>query len=160
MAYAALSDMFTMTIPNRVSLILIAAFAGLALATGMAGSVMAMHGAAAALVFLVCFGLFAAGVMGGGDAKLLTAASLWFGLSADLLSFLLTTSVLGGLLTILILSLRTDRVQYLATRFDFTHRIATQQKGIPYGIAIGIAGLLSYPETPMMQQLITDLAAR
>ena len=46
LAYAAFSDMFTMTIPNRVSIILIVSFALIAPLTGMAWRVYAQHFAA------------------------------------------------------------------------------------------------------------------
>jgi len=50
MAFAAASDLFTMTISNRVSLALAAGFLALALASGMAPSDILMHLAAGATV--------------------------------------------------------------------------------------------------------------
>ncbi|MDE1990940.1 MAG: prepilin peptidase, partial [Rhizobiaceae bacterium] len=92
---AALSDLFTMTIPNRVSLILLGAFVVLAPLLGVPLPLIGMHFAAAAIVFFVCFALFAANVMGGGDAKLLAASALWFGFGPSLASFLIYVTCIG-----------------------------------------------------------------
>ena len=79
MAFAASSDLFTMTISNRLSLALAAGFVLLVLVTGMSLPAVGMHVAAAALVLVVAFGFFTQGWIGGGDAKLAAATSLWFG---------------------------------------------------------------------------------
>jgi prepilin peptidase CpaA len=70
MAFAAVSDLFTMTISNRVSLALAVGFAVLALLSGMGFSEILLHFGAGALVLVVAFGCFAMGWVGGGDAKL------------------------------------------------------------------------------------------
>src|SRR5207247_6284366 len=79
MAFAASSDLLTMTISNRVSLVLTGGFFALAVASGMGGIDMLMHLAAAAIVLVVSFICFARGWIGGGDAKLAAATALWFG---------------------------------------------------------------------------------
>ena len=50
--------------------------------------------------------MFAIGGMGGGDAKLIAASSLWMGFNFNLLGYLVISSVIGGVLTLLILSYR------------------------------------------------------
>ena len=101
MAFAASSDLLTMTISNRVSLLLAAGFCGLALATG--------HGCSAKLDFtrlpasrcwLIGFVFYTRGWIGGGDAKLAAATALWFGFD-HFYDFVLFASVLGGVLTLL-----------------------------------------------------------
>ena len=67
MAFAASSDLFTMTIANRVSLILVGGFVLLALLTGMSGHDMLIHAGVAAAVLVVAFGCFTCGWIGGGD---------------------------------------------------------------------------------------------
>ena len=61
MAFAASSDLLTMTISNRVSLILLGGFFALALATGMPLETVGMHVGAALLVFVIVFIFFARG---------------------------------------------------------------------------------------------------
>src|SRR5215475_8790967 len=88
MAFAASSDLLTMTISNRVSLILVGGFFALALITGLSMTDVLWHLAAAATVLLVAFGFFARGWIGGGDAKLAAATALWLGFD-HLLPYLL-----------------------------------------------------------------------
>src|ERR1700720_182114 len=80
MAFAASSDLLTMTIANRVSLILMAGFLLLAVLIGMSAADMLAHAGAAAAVLVVAFVCFTRGWIGGGDAKLAAATVLWFGL--------------------------------------------------------------------------------
>ena len=79
MAFAASSDLLTMTISNRLSLALAGSFFPLTIVIGMSLPAIGMHLAAAALVLAVCFGFFSMGWMGGGDAKLAAVTTLWFG---------------------------------------------------------------------------------
>src|SRR5690606_812697 len=102
MAYAAFSDLLTMRISNKLVLVTAAAFFVLALIAGLATVQIGWHVAAGALVLAVTFGMFAAGWIGGGDAKLAAAIGLWFGFDL-LLPFLLYASIYGGALTLLIL---------------------------------------------------------
>ena len=59
MAFAASSDLFTMTISNRVTLVLVAGFFALALFTGMNLDAVLWHVAAALAVLAVTFVFFA-----------------------------------------------------------------------------------------------------
>jgi prepilin peptidase CpaA len=103
MAFGAASDLLTMTIPNRLTLALAAAFLALAPFTGMDLATFGYHLAAAALVLAVAFTCFAFGWIGGGDAKLAAVIALWIGWS-NALDFMLLASLLGGGLTLLVLS--------------------------------------------------------
>lgn len=157
LAYAAFSDMFTMTIPNRVSIILIASFAVIAPFTGMAWGVYGQHFAAAALVFAVCFALFGFGLMGGGDAKLLTAVALWFGLNIHLFNFLVYVALFGGLLTVLIVLARTDRFALVVNRVGMFNHLTDPALGVPYGVAIGIAGFICFPATELARYALQQM---
>jgi len=68
MAFAAASDLFTMTISNRVSLLLAAGFLVLAVARGMGLHDMLLHVAAGMVVLTVAFVCFTMGWVGGGDS--------------------------------------------------------------------------------------------
>ncbi len=158
MAHAAVSDMMSMTIANRVSLLLVASFLVLAPMTGMPLPQIGNHVLALGVVLSVCFGFFAMGVMGGGDAKLMASTSLWFGFNLDLMTYLLVASALGGVLTIAILNFRRSNVTVVAGQVDFLRRIADPKEKIPYGIALGTAGLLLYPDTPLMLWALAQMA--
>ncbi|TCU18337.1 A24 family peptidase [Rhizobium sullae] len=149
LAIAACSDLLTMTIPNRVSLILIAAFLIIAPLAGMPLPDIGMHLLAAMIVFLACFALFALNVMGGGDAKLLSAASIWFGFNQSLLLFVVAVGLLGGLLTFLILLLRTQSNTILAIGLPVPNSLLLEKK-VPYGIAIAIGGFMAFPSSPIL----------
>ena len=146
MAFAAASDLFTMTISNRVSMLLAACFLALAVASGMAPTDILSHLGAGALVLVVAFGCFSMGWVGGGDAKIAAAAALWFGF-AHLLNYLLYASLFGGVLTILLLQIRQWPLPYVLTGQAWLLRLHDKQTGIPYGIALAIGALAVYPQT-------------
>lgn len=149
MVYAAVSDMVSMTIANRVSVILVATFAIVAPFTGMGWAEYGMHFAAGALVLGVTFSMFALGVMGGGDAKLLSATAVWTGLGMELLQYLVFGAVIGGGLTLLIVIYRGSWLSSLTGHYLFLRHFANSKVGIPYGVALGAAGLIVYPSTPL-----------
>lgn len=156
LAIAAFSDFFSMTIPNRVSAILLASFIIVAPLAGLTMPQIGLHLLAGAIVFAVCFALFATNVMGGGDAKLLTASAVWFGLTPSLVAYLVYVSFFGGILTLAILSLRGHTNSILASGLPVPHHLLTHKK-MPYGIAIGIAGFFAYPSSPLMQAALAGL---
>jgi prepilin peptidase CpaA len=151
MVFAAVSDMLSMTIANRVSIVLVATFAIVAPLTGMEWSAYGFHLAAGVAVLAVTFALFAIGGMGGGDAKLLAATSVWMGFGMPLVAYLVYASVFGGVLTALILTYRSSAFHTFFGRNLFLRQFADDRKGIPYGIALGIGGLLAFPDSPLMQ---------
>lgn len=156
LAFAAMSDLLTMAIPNRVSAILLVAFVAIAVLSGFGWQQIGLHFAAGAMVFGVCFVLFALGIMGGGDAKLLTACAVWFGFNMSLVSFLIYVSLFGGLVTVAILLLRTQGDRIMATGIPVPHLLFTAKK-IPYGIAIALGGYAAYPSSPLMAAAFPQL---
>jgi prepilin peptidase CpaA len=152
MAFAACSDLLTMTISNRLVLVLVGGFLALALMTGLSASVVGTHVASGMLVLVVAFGCYAAGWIGGGDAKLAAAIALWFGFD-QIVVYLLYASLLGGLLTLLVLKFRSEPLPAVLVRQDWITRLHSDKAGVPYGIALAAAALIIYPDTIMMQQL-------
>jgi prepilin peptidase CpaA len=155
MAFAAASDLFTMTISNRVSLALAAGFLVLALMSGMAPYDVLSHVAAGATVLVVAFGCFAMGWVGGGDAKVAAGAALWFGFG-HLLNYLLYASLFGGALTLLLLQFRQWPLPYPFANQPWLLKLHAKESGIPYGIALAIGALMIYPETEWVRAV--DLA--
>jgi prepilin peptidase CpaA len=149
MAFAASSDLLTMTISNRLSLALAGGFFLLAIATGMGLTTIGMHLAAATLVLSVCFGFFSRGWIGGGDAKLAAATALWFGFDY-LLDYLLYASLFGGALTLILLQFRKLPLPAALARQTWILRLHEHGAGIPYGIALAAAALAVYPHTDWM----------
>ena len=160
MAFAAASDLFTMTISNRVSLALLAGFVFLALLGGMGWHDVLMHLGAGATVLVVAFGCFAMGWVGGGDAKVAASVALWFGFD-HLLNYLLYASLFGGALTILLLQFRQWPLPYPLSGQAWLNRLHDRQSGIPYGIALALGALMIYPETEWIKAVdLTHLAMR
>src|SRR6476661_1311282 len=160
MAFAAASDLLTMTISNRVSLALVASFVALALMSGMPGFDMLAHLGAGAAVLVVAFGCFAMGWVGGGDAKIAAGAALWFGFG-HLLDYLLYASLFGGALTLLLLQFRQWPVPYVLAGQTWLLRLHAKESGIPYGIALAIGALMIYPETEWIRAIdLTHFAVR
>ena len=152
MAFAASSDLITMTISNRVSLALIAGFVVLALTTGMSLAGIGWHLGAGVLVLIVVFGFFSRGWIGGGDAKLAAATVLWLGL-AHLADYLFYASIFGGVLTLMIIYFRRVPLPQVFVGRPWAERLHRSDNGVPYGIALAVAALLIYPHTNWMTSL-------
>jgi prepilin peptidase CpaA len=149
MAFAASSDLFTMTISNKLSLALAGGFLVLTIVTGMSLSDIALHLAAGALVLIVAFGFFSQGWIGGGDAKLAAATALWFGFD-HLFEYLIYASLYGGALTLVLIQFRKLPLPSLLARQPWIMRLHDNDGGIPYGIALAAAALAVYPKTGWM----------
>ena len=150
MAFAASSDLLTMTISNRITATLIVGFVVMALVTGMPLAAMLDHGTAGLVVLVGAFLLFSRGWIGGGDAKLAAATALWFGWP-HLLDYLLYASLLGGALTVLLLQFRKVALPSPLIRCNWIERLHHPETGVPYGIALAAAALLIYPYTGWME---------
>ena len=155
MAFAAASDLFTMTIPNRLTLALTAGFLALALLSGMGPYDILSHVGAGATVLVVAFACFAMGWIGGGDAKVAAAAALWFGFG-HLLDYLVYASLFGGALTLLLLQFRRWPLPYPLVGQAWLAKLHAKESGIPYGIALAIGALTIYPDTEWIKAV--DLA--
>ena len=149
MAFAASSDFLTMTIANRVSLILVGGFVLLAMLTGMSAAEMLTHAGAAAAVLVVAFIFFCRSWIGGGDAKLAATTVLWLGFG-HLADYLLYASILGGALTLLLIKFRAMPMPQLLAGREWAERLHRPDGGVPYGIALAAAALLIYPHTEWM----------
>ncbi|MDA8870210.1 prepilin peptidase [Rhizobiaceae bacterium] len=146
MVLATFCDVFTMTIPNKIVLTLVAGFAIFAPFSGLTLVMTGYHVATAAGLLVLCFGFFAAGWMGGGDAKLIAATALWLGPTLAF-EFVLFGAVLGGVLTVLIILMRSNSIM-LPVQLQsapWMSRLLTPKGGVPYGAALGPAALLVFP---------------
>jgi prepilin peptidase CpaA len=154
MAYAAASDLLTMTIPNSLSFALLAAFGGFALAVALPWEVVALHTAAGALILVTCFAMFAVGWIGGGDAKLAAATAVWLGFD-KIVEYLLIACVAGGVLSVAIILFRTTPLPSFALGWTWLSRLHDRKNGVPYGIALAGAALIVYPHSPLWRAVIS-----
>ncbi len=153
MAFAASSDLLTMRISNKLVLLLTAGFVVLALVIEMPLQQFAMHLLCAFVVLVVAFGMFAMRWIGGGDAKLAAATTLWLGFGLTL-PYLVYSALFGGALTLLILVFRSLPAEALTMRFPWLARLHDPKQGVPYGIAMAVAGLITYSNTAIFERLV------
>ncbi|KRA42255.1 hypothetical protein ASD80_11120 [Devosia sp. Root635] len=161
MALAASSDLLTMRISNKLVLLLAIGFVVTALIVEMPLQQFAMNVLCAFVVLMVAFGLFALRWIGGGDAKLAATTSLWLGFvgpSGDftLVAYLVYAALLGGVLTLAILALRRlplDTVFVGRPWLGWLNRLHDPKQGVPYGIALALAGMLTYTNSTIFERL-------
>lgn len=146
MALAASCDLMTMTIPNRLNIVFAILFFPAALYAGMPLDVIGLHIGAGVAMLAVGFAMFAFGWIGGGDAKFFAVTAMWLGLGA-LLEYALIASLLGGALTVVLLIARAYPLPFVLGRREWAVRLHHEQSGIPYGIALALAGMIVFPET-------------
>lgn len=148
MAGIILYDFFTMIIPNGLNILLFFGFLGLALMTNMSLEDIGWHLLAAFLALVAGFAAFAFNLFGGGDAKSIAAATAWFGWNIEALIFILLTAILGGVLALLLVSIRSSGISDMLpdkiTDMKWAKTILVPKVYMPYGVAIGVAGLIMY----------------
>ena len=141
---AAVKDLESFTIPNWISIALALAFAPAALLTGASLGVIGISLAVGLAVLVLAVGMFALGWIGGGDAKLMAAASLWLGLKG-LAPFVIYTALAGGALALILLALRSAWLRPIAHAGPvWARRLATPGEAAPYGVAIAIGALAAF----------------
>ena len=148
--WAAVGDLRSFLIPNRVCLAIAALYPIYWLAGHLGGMPVDWSGGvlAAALIFAAGFVLFSMGVIGGGDVKLFSAIALWAGLNW-LVALSIVVGVAGGLLSLVIIGAKSVTLM----RLPMDVRVVTYPNGAvsmvravlkmpaPYGAAIAFGGL-------------------
>ena len=133
--WAAVSDVKNRRIPNRSVLLVLGLFILWACLHPLNAFVDSLIVGGGALV--ICYALYAFNVIGAGDAKLLSGVALFAG-TPYLGPFVMGTILSGGMMAVISLASRPTRaivLFQLRGRGDFG-------RGIPYGVAIGIGGII------------------
>ena len=161
MVYAGLTDLTTMKIRNGLVLLFLVAYVVLAPLAGFTVREMAWSAAVAAGVLAFAFIFFVLGWIGGGDAKLAAVTALWFG-ADHTAAYLMYTALLGGAFTAGILLFRMHTLPVWLQNGSWIARLHSlpslpspdsphsRQIGIPYGVAMALAGLIVFPGTRWM----------
>ncbi|MBC2884071.1 prepilin peptidase [Ochrobactrum sp. CM-21-5] len=121
---AMVTDLTSTTIRNRVTIGLAASFIILAPLVGLPLATYGWNLVADAVILVITFALFCLRAMGDGDAKLIAATALWFGFDPGLAVYLLKASILGGVLTLMLVLYRMTPRLLLADRYAFMARLA------------------------------------
>ena len=125
---AAATDLKARIIPNRLNLAIALAAPLWWWASKASGTDMLLHAALAGGMLALFGALFALGMMGGGDVKLIAALALWLPPQA-LLTMLVWMAIAGGILTLIVLAVH-------------ALRRAPGRPEVPYGVAIVAATFL------------------
>lgn len=157
---AAIFDLASFTIPNVLPAAMFALFAAFLLATmlnghGLSWSETWPHLLAGGVALVASMALFAAGWVGGGDAKLFAMACLWMGWDS-MFEYTLVASLLGGTLSIALLVLRKFPLPSVLAAQPWLARLADRDSGVPYGVALAMAALVVLPDTELFRIAATS----
>ena len=148
---AAAGDVVSLRIPNWLTIVTAMLFFPMAFLTGMPLSDFGTHILAGVILFGAGFVFFQFGLFGGGDAKLMAAAGLWFGTSQTL-PFLLATALAGGALAFVVgiwsMLLLSWEIHGSGQGLgNFGKKIREMKPNVPYGLAFAIGGIWAFRET-------------
>jgi prepilin peptidase CpaA len=108
------------------------------------------HVLAGLILFVAGYVLFAAGLFGGGDAKLMAAAGLWFGTSQTM-PFLIMTALAGGAIALAYAGWALVTISWDLGGGERSKglraMLASLSPKLPYGLALAIGAILAFPQT-------------
>ncbi|HUO91430.1 MAG TPA: prepilin peptidase [Rhizomicrobium sp.] len=131
---ASVNDILVRKIPNWTVVAVIALFGAWAISTPSVSLLSSF--AASAIIFAITSTLFALGIVGGGDSKLMTAVALFAGFG-QLPDFVFLTALAGGAMAVASLASQPMRTFVMLT----APSTAASTRGIPYGVAISLSGI-------------------
>lgn len=150
---AGISDFFTLKIPNWLNAIIAVSVVPFVLFSGMPMEIFAWHVIAGLVTFVAGFVLFSAKIIGGGDAKMLAACAIWVGWDV-LMQFAVVTAFAGGALVIAI-KVWVFFAQHKDHKgMDWAKNFLSKKPQLPYGIAIAAGGVIVFPATWWVQQIL------
>jgi prepilin peptidase CpaA len=153
MIFAGVMDLMTLKIRNFLVIGIAVVYFIAAPLVGLSLYEMGLSMAVAGMVLAVSFGFFAAGWIGGGDAKLATATALWFGWD-HILPYLIVSTLAGGLLTLAVIGFRSMLLPASFYARPWIVKLHESKSGVPYGIAFAIGALFVFPDTVWFKALI------
>jgi prepilin peptidase CpaA len=148
MVLSASMDFLTMRIPNQIPAALALGYLVLAAAAPLPLQAVLSDLSCSLGILVMTFVMFSLRWIGGGDAKLAAATALWMGWGS-ILDYGITASVCGGLLTVGLLMARTRPLPTILAQHSGIARLHDRATGVPYGIALAVAGLIEYPHTAL-----------
>jgi prepilin peptidase CpaA len=150
MIIAALTDVASFKIPNWLTGLTAALFFPMALLTHMPLVEFGWHLLAGVVLFFLGYILFALRLFGGGDAKMMAAAGLWFG-TGQTLQFLIMTSLAGGILAAAIAGWSGFMFfwEFHGPKAEgfVSDNIKKIRPKLPYGFAICVGAILAFPQS-------------
>jgi len=147
---AAANDIYEFKIPNWVSIILVCAYPAAGFAVGASPQIIGEGMLIGAGALTLGFALYAGKIVGGGDAKLFAAIAPWIGLGT-LGIFLFNTAIAGLVLAMVMSLFRRLPILPVYAHAPWLIQLHERKKDLPYAVALGAGGLLSFSQTPFFQ---------
>ena len=148
MILAAYNDVADFKIPNWIAIALAAAFPVAALMLGFGPREVMESLLLGCGCLVIGFAVFAWGKCGGGDAKLFAATAPWVGM-AGFVEFLWNMVVAGGVMAVVLMAFRKAPALPIYAQAPWVRRMHQRENIMPYGVAIAIGGLLTFPHTSL-----------
>jgi prepilin peptidase CpaA len=150
-SFAAIGDIMTRRIPNWLTFLVAGLFVPVAMMAGLPFDAIGWHLLTGFVALIIGFGLFAAGWFGGGDAKLLAAAALWFGWP-DAMRFGIYTALAGGVLALAVAIWCLVQADDEAAGEGWLKKLRKLKPDVPYGVALAAGAFLALPGTWLVTQ--------
>ena len=152
MAWAAWSDLSTFEIANWVPVTVVLAYGVAALGAGRPLAEAGLHLSAGAAVLIAAAALFFLNLLGGADAKLLAAVAVWSGWEG-LAGLLFLVVLAGGALALGVIGFRALPLSPRPGWRDVLRPLHDRGQGLPYGVAIAAAAIVSAGRWPAFPAL-------
>lgn len=153
--FAGIKDMRSLIIPNWLNLAIVILFLPAAFLAGLSLEAFGWHIAIAAIALVIGFTLFAFGVFGGGDAKMIPAVLLWMGPDAAI-EFSFTMALAGGVLAVFVLFAK-KLTPYWNVPAALQGALE-EEGGVPYAIAITVGVMMAAPSSPLLATLLSNFS--
>lgn len=164
---SAITDIYSYSIPNSFSVILIIGFYIFAFLNPVFDyEMIGYHTLTGFIVLFVTFIMFSLNLFGGGDAKIIASSSLWFG-GYDTLLYIAYISIAGGILSVILFLWRKTKPLKFYERFTPLKRlyygptdysdITQAQKAIPYAVGIAIGFFIMLPKSMIYTKLFEHI---
>jgi len=149
MSLAALKDAMSFTIPNWLSAAVALVFPMAAASMGLSLADFGIHLLVGLGALVIGMALYAPGWIGGGDAKLIAAAAIWFGWP-DAMMFLGKAALMGGVLAVGLIMIRRFVPATGLTGGWIERSALADGAPAPYGIALAAGALWTLPGSALL----------
>lgn len=139
-------DVMSRRIPNRLVLLLALSFLPAANIADMPMAMVAQHVGVGVILLTAGYFLFSLGYLGGGDAKLIAAAGLWFGFPS-MIVFLLYAALAGGVVAAATWAWLTTSLEAGLFSSRLRRLLPPFAPVVPYGAGIAAGAILTLPST-------------
>lgn len=149
MLVAAWTDLAGYRIPNWIPAAILALWPVAAVLLGMSWVQAGVSLLTFVGVLAIGMALWVPGWIGGGDAKLIAAAALWFGWP-DVISFMAWFAIAGGVLALVLIGLRKAVPAFSLDAAWLSRGPLAAGAPAPYGVAIAAGALVALPSSQIV----------